>query len=162
MLAEVNKKENNMITSSLEEYLKTIYVLKKQGEEIRVTTIAEKMNCSKPSVNKAINNLKAKCLVNYEVYGEIELTPEGEQLSKKILEAYDIAYIFLTEILGVQKGEAEEEAIKIKSVLKDNTLNALTKYVHNLLGIYNLDCNYDINKEECRNCRRKVLRKKEV
>ena len=103
MLAEVNKKENNMITSSLEEYLKTIYVLKKQGEKIRVTTIAEKMNCSKPSVNKAINILKAKGLVNYEVYGEIELTPEGEQLSKKILEAYDIAYIFLTEILGVQK-----------------------------------------------------------
>ena len=62
-----------MITSSLEEYLKTMYVLKKQGQDIKVTTIANKMNCTKPSVNKAIRNLKSNGLVNYEVYGEIEL-----------------------------------------------------------------------------------------
>ena len=41
-----------MISSSLEEYLKTIYLLKKQGEEIKVTTIAKKMECTKPSVTK--------------------------------------------------------------------------------------------------------------
>ena len=32
-----------MISSSLEEYLKTIYVLKKQGQDIKVTTIANRM-----------------------------------------------------------------------------------------------------------------------
>ena len=85
-----------MITSSLEEYLKTIYVLQSQGEEIKVTSIAKKMNCTKPSVNKAINNLKANGLVNYEVYGNIELTDKGKDLAKKILEAYDIVYVFLT------------------------------------------------------------------
>ena len=42
------------------------------------------MNCTKPSVNKAIKNLKANGLVNYEVYGDIELTEEGENLAKKI------------------------------------------------------------------------------
>ena len=71
-----------MITSSLEEYLKTMYVLKKQGQDIKVTTIANKMNCTKPSVNKAIRNLKSNGLVNYEVYGDIELTQKGEQLAK--------------------------------------------------------------------------------
>ena len=47
-----------MISKALEEYLKTMYILKKQNGNIRVTDIANKMNCSKPSVNKAINNLK--------------------------------------------------------------------------------------------------------
>lgn len=149
-----------MISSSLEEYLKTIYLLKKQGEEIRVTTIAQKMQCTKPSVNKAIKNLKANGLLNYEVYGEIKLTEKGEELAKKILEAYDITYIFLTEVLKVSKEEAEEEAIKMKSMLNDNTLNKLTKYVHKLFGLYNLDCDYDINKEKCRCCKRKVLAKR--
>ena len=46
-----------MISSSLEEYLKNIYVLKQQNGHVRVTDIAIKMDCSKPSVNKAINNL---------------------------------------------------------------------------------------------------------
>ena len=58
MLTEVNKKERIMISKALEEYLKTMYILKKQKGDIRVTDIANKMNCSKPSVNKAINNLK--------------------------------------------------------------------------------------------------------
>ena len=52
-----------MISSSLEEYLKTIYVLKKQGQDIKVTTIANRMNCTKPSVNKAIKNLKANEII---------------------------------------------------------------------------------------------------
>lgn len=65
-----------MISKSLEEYLKTMYVLQKQNGNIRVTDVAEKMNCSKPSVNKALNNLKTEKLVNYETYGTIELTEE--------------------------------------------------------------------------------------
>ena len=78
-----------MVSKSLEEYLKTMYILKKQNGDIRVTDIANKMNCSKASVNKAIHNLKENKLINYETYGTIELTKEGEQLAKKILEAYD-------------------------------------------------------------------------
>jgi len=66
MLTEVNKKERIMISKALEEYLKTMYILKKQKGDIRVTDIANKMNCSKPSVNKAINNLKDNNLINYE------------------------------------------------------------------------------------------------
>ena len=68
--------------------------LKIKKGEIRVTDVADLMNCSKPSVNKALNNLKSEKLVNYETYGKIELTKQGEDLAKKILEAYDILYLF--------------------------------------------------------------------
>ena len=146
-----------MISSSLEEYLKTIYVLKKQGQDIKVTTIANRMNCTKPSVHKAIKNLKANEMLEYEAYGEIRLTNKGEALAKKVLEAYDIVYVFLTEILEISKEEAKEEAIRLKAVMNDNTLNMLTKYVYKILGVYNLNCNYDINEEKCRCCNRKIL-----
>lgn len=125
-----------MISSSLEEYLKTIYVLKKQGQDIKVTTIANRMNCTKPSVNKAIKNLKVNEMLEYEAYGEIRLTNKGEALAKKVLEAYDIVYVFLTEILEIPKEEAKEEAIRLKAVMNDNTLNMLTKYVYKILGVY--------------------------
>jgi DtxR family Mn-dependent transcriptional regulator len=157
MLAETNKRRRYMISSSLEEYLKTIYVLKKQGQDIKVTTIANRMNCTKPSVNKAIKNLKANEMLEYEAYGEIRLTNKGEALAKKVLEAYDIVYVFLTEILEISKEEAKEEAIRLKAVMNDNTLNMLTKYVYKILGVYNLNCNYDINEEKCRCCNRKIL-----
>lgn len=72
-----------MISKSQEEYLKNIYILKRQNGNIRVTDIANKMNCTKPSVNKAINNLKENGLINYESYGTIELTENRRKFSKK-------------------------------------------------------------------------------
>jgi len=149
-----------MISKSLEEYLKTMYVLKKQNENIRVTDIAKKMNCTKPSVNKAINNLKEQKLINYETYGTIELTEQGENLAKKILETYDIIYVFLKEVLNLDAEIAQTEAEKIKSSISDETINKLAKYVHEVLGLSNLNCNYDINKEKCRSCIKITERKK--
>lgn len=145
-----------MISKSLEEYLKTMYILKKQYDNIRVTDIANKMNCTKPSVNKAINNLKDKGLLNYESYGKIELTKEGEDLAKKTLEAYDIVYLFLKDVLGLEDDDAKGEAERIKLVVEDNTINKLAKYVHKELGLNDLNCNYDVSKEKCRSCLRRT------
>ena len=142
-----------MISKALEEYLKTMYILKKQVGNIRVTDVANKMNCTKPSVNKALRNLKANNLVTYEAYGTIELTKQGEDLAKKVIEAYDIVYLFLKDVLNL----AEQEAANIKSAISDNTINKLAKYVHKTLDLSNLDCDYDINNERCRSCvRRRV------
>ena len=144
-----------VLSKSLEEYLKTMYVLKKRNGYIRVTDVAIQMNCSKPSVNKALHNLKDNNMVKYETYGTIELTKEGEDLAKKILETYDIVYLFSKDVLGLEKEEAEVEAEKIKSVISDNTINKLAKYVHKVLDLNELNCDYDINKERCRTCERR-------
>ena len=151
-----------MVSKSLEEYLKTMYVLKKQNGNIRVTDIANKMNCTKPSVNKALNNLKEEKLINYETYGTIELTEEGENLAKKILEAYDIVYVFLKEVLSIEEEQAKTEAEKIKSSISDETINKLARYVHQVLGLSNLNCNYDINKEQCRSCVKRTASKAKI
>ena len=146
-----------MISKSLEEYLKNIYILKQQGKEPRVTDIAMKMKCSKPSVNKSLKHLNEEGLINYEAYGQIKLTEEGMNLAKKILEAYDIVYVFLTEILELDQQSAEQEAQKMKAVMEDETLNKLAKYLHKELGLYSLDCGYDISNVKCIEC---VRRKK--
>lgn len=144
-----------MISKALEEYLKTIYVLKKQNENVRVTDIANSMNCSKPSVNKAINILKDNGYLNYEAYGTIEMTEKGENLAKKILETYDIVYLFLKDVLGLESEDAEKEAEKIKLSMNDNTINSLAKYIHKVLDLNDLDCDYDVNNERCRTCARR-------
>lgn len=149
-----------MVSKASEEYLKTMYILKKQNGKVRVTDIAKKMNCTKPSVNKALYNLKDNGLINYESYGTIELTLDGENLAKKILEAYDIVFLFLKDVLSLEAEEAKREAEKIKLAIDDKTINQLAKYVHKVLDLNDLDCNYDINKEKCRCCERRTARKK--
>ena len=147
-----------MISKSLEEYIKNMYVLKKQNGNVRVTDVAEKMNCSKASVNKALNNLKENGLVNYETYGTIEITDAGEDLAQKILESYDIVFIFLKDVLGMEAEVAEKEAENMKSSMSDETVNNLARYVHQVLGLRSLNCNYDVSQEKCRVCVKRIKR----
>ena len=148
-----------MISKALGEYLKTMYILNVRIGEIRVTDIASEMNCTKPSVNKAIKSLKENKLINYETYGKIELTKEGEDLAKKTLETYDIVYIFLKDVLGLSEEDAKIDAEKIKLNLTDNTINKLAKYVYKELNLNELKCNYDIGNTKCLECSRRKLKK---
>ena len=124
-----------------------------------MTDVANRMNCTKPSVNKSLKILKENGYINYETYGEIKITPKGENLARKIIEAYDVVYIFLKEVLGLNEDEAKIEAEKMKSSMADTTINSLAKYVHKELDLNSLDCAYDINNEKCRTCVRSSFKK---
>lgn len=149
-----------MLSKALEEYVKVMYVLKLNNGNIRVTDIANSLDVSKASVNKAIKQLKTEGIADYETYGEIELTSEGNRLARKILEAYDITYLFLSEILNVDSKLAENEAKDMKNILSDNTLNKLAKYTHEKLGLASLECGYDIDNERCISCIRRTMKEK--
>ena len=110
---------------------------------------------TKATVNSAINSLKAEGLINYEPYGQIELTVLGEKEAIKIIEAYDIVKLFLTDIVEAKSENIDKEAKEIKTILSDDTLNKLARYTHKTLGLYSLECGYDINNENCIKCARR-------
>ena len=68
--------------------------------------------------------------------------------------------MFLKDVLNIEEEMAKIEADKIKLAMDDNTINSLAKFVHKELGLYSLDCNYDVNKEKCINCSRRTNLKK--
>lgn len=105
-------------------------------------------------------HLKEMGLINYKTYGDITLTEEGKKYARKVLEAYDIVYLFLNGILEIEPDKAKEEAEKIKATISDETLNKLAKYTHKTLGLYSLECGYDINNEKCMSCLRRTRSKK--
>ncbi len=154
----MEKTATSKITKSREEYIKAMYILNNQNGEIRVTDVANKLNVSKASVNKAVKALNEEKLLTYETYGNIELTKEGEKLAKKILEAYDISFLFFRDVLGMQEEKAISDAEKLKNSISDDALNSLARFVHKELGLQNLNCNYDINNEKCHEC----IRRKKV
>lgn len=59
----------------------------------------------------------------------------------------------------MEEKQANKEAEKIKSVITDETINKLAKYVHKELDLSSLDCDYDINNERCRSCVRRISSK---
>jgi Mn-dependent DtxR family transcriptional regulator len=168
MLGYANiRRGEKMLTSSQEEYLKTIYILKNTENQIRVTDISKKMGCSKPSVNRALNCLKDESLITYEAYGEIKLTQKGIEEAKAIVKRYDILKLFLTEILEVDEDVAEQEATAMKHSVSENTIAKMEQYVNKILDLGDLNCCYDLNSSKCKECvkitaKARIKDKKEV
>lgn len=140
------------LSNSLEEYLKSIYILQTTEKEVRVTDIARKLGISKPSVNRALNNLKEIGLIEYETYGDIGLTKKGMEIAKDIIKRYSTLKLFLTEVLEIDRSIAEEEAKSMKHAISEETAHKLNQYINKILDLGDLDCGYDVTNEKCRNC----------
>lgn len=121
----------NNLTSSLEDYLETIYVLQEGGNDVRITDIAREMGLSKPSVNRAVNTLKTQLLVEQKRYGKISLTPSGKETGNEIYIRHNILKRFFSEILGVSSENAETDACKSEHVLSKETIKKIMLYTNN-------------------------------
>lgn len=117
------------ISSSQEDYLESILYLLTKNNVVRVTDLAIEMKLSKPSVHKAISNLKAQGLVEQERYGSITLTHNGECLARSVQMRHDIIKKFLTEVLEVPEDKADDEACNMEHSISIDTIARLTSFV---------------------------------
>ena len=111
-----------------EMYLETIYVLSKEKAEVRSIDIAEHMNYSKPSVSRAVGQLKSQAYITVDEHRLITLTQEGLALSKKIFERHTVLSRVLM-MLGVDEETAAEDACKIEHVISDKSFETLKKHM---------------------------------
>ena len=118
------------LTSHMEQYLESIFLLEKEHGHAHVAKLAESLNIKMPSVTEAIRKLKkAKC-VNYNKYSSITLTPRGRGIAEKVLRRHKVLFKFLHKVLGVNQTIADEEACKIEHIISGDTLKKLEKYVN--------------------------------
>ena len=75
------------ISNSQIKYLLTIYLLK-HNRKIRSMDIARRLNVSKPSVHKMLEQLRDLDLIEKEKYSEIFLTEKGEEIAKSFYAEY--------------------------------------------------------------------------
>ena len=116
------------LTNSLEDYLEMIYILQKKLGAVRITDIANSLNLTKPSVNKAVKNLQNEGLLTHERYGSILLTQKGQEIAESVYERHKILKNFFVKVLGIDPEIAEEDACKVEHVLSGESMSKLTKY----------------------------------
>lgn len=114
---------------SMEMYLETVYILEKSYGHAHVSEVAERLDVSKPSVTKAMKQLKAQGLINKEPYGSITLTEKGNVISKKIHKNHKLITLFLEHSLKLEAYEAEKNACKIEHVLSNKMVIAIKEYL---------------------------------
>ncbi|MFY9177950.1 MAG: iron dependent repressor, metal binding and dimerization domain protein [Caldicoprobacterales bacterium] len=92
------KKDTAHLTPSMEDYLEMIYRYCKDEGYIRIYQISQLLNVQAPSATRNVQKLADMGLVDYEKYGIIKLTEEGEKIGQFLLERHMLIESFLSKI----------------------------------------------------------------
>lgn len=121
------------LTPSLEDYLKSIYILLLSKREVRVSDIASYMGVRLPSVSEALKRLKDRGLVVYDKYSSIYLTSKGLEVARNIVKKHQLILYFLQNILGLPPDIASKEACIIEHFISDETIRRLGVLIESLI-----------------------------
>lgn len=130
-MAKPDITSDHVLTRAGEDYLEAIYVLSLQSEggAVRSVDVAEDLDVSKASVNKALAMLKEQGMVTQEHYGKVALTEAGSEYGRLVWRAHRALRAFLTDEIGVEYDIADEEACLMEHALSQNTLNLLIDHL---------------------------------
>jgi len=113
---------------SAEMYLETIYRLIRENGYARSVDVALAMGYSKPSVSRAIANLREGGYLLVRENGLLKLTVAGETVAEKIFERHTILSDLLIS-LGVDAATAANDACRIEHVISDESFEAIKRFV---------------------------------
>ena len=114
---------------SMEDYLETIYVLRKRLPVVRSIDIATELGYSKPSVSVAMKNLREKEQIRVTPEGYIYLTDSGRAIAEMIYERHQLLSRGLMS-LGVDEQTATEDACRIEHVISQESFEAIKRHLH--------------------------------
>ena len=121
------------VSMSHEDYLEAIVMLGGTTEKsVRSVDIANQMNVSKASVNKAIGLLKEKGLAEQPYYGDVTLTEEGYEYAQAVFKRHRYLTAFLSKAIGIPDDVAEEEACLMEHAISDESFEKWVAYIDGL------------------------------
>nr|WP_330366837.1 metal-dependent transcriptional regulator [Butyrivibrio sp. WCD3002] len=124
----LTKLEEEMHESG-EDYIETIYLLKKKNGSVRSIDVANELNFSRPSVSRAVGILKEDGFITVEEGGELELTEAGLKKAKSVYERHTNLTKFLMLTAGVNEEIAENDACRIEHIISPETFKGIKKFV---------------------------------
>jgi Mn-dependent DtxR family transcriptional regulator len=116
-------KNEEVLSSSMEDYVEMIYRLSEKSEEVRVNDLSIALNVQPPSTTKMIKRLAKENYVIYERYGCVKLTEKGREIGSKLLKRHKIIYEFL-QLIGVKDNILEQTEI-IEHAVNDEVLKKI-------------------------------------
>lgn len=126
-------KNEEVISSSMEDYIEMIFRLSEKSGEVRVNDLSQALNVQPPSTTKMIKRLAKDNYVYYEKYGLIKLTEKGMSIGSKLLERHKIILEFL-QLIGVKNNILEQTEI-IEHAVNDEVLNKINELIKFLKGL---------------------------
>jgi len=99
-----------------ENYLKALYHLINDNDEVSVNDLSRQLNIKMPSVNSMIKKFADKKWVKYESYKPIKLTESGKKEASLIVRKHRLTEMFLVEKMGFGWENVHEIAEQLEHI----------------------------------------------
>lgn len=111
-----------IITQSIQDYLKHIYELNEHGGSASTNDIAARLNIAPASVTGMLQRLANSTppLVIYKKHQGVTLTKSGEKAALEVIRHHRLLETFLVNTLGYSWDEVHREADKLEHVISED------------------------------------------
>jgi DtxR family Mn-dependent transcriptional regulator len=123
------KKVTVMSSQSVEDYVKALYILSKNGESISTTEIAEHFKIAPASVTEMLKKLAKMGYVKYSPYHGARLTSKGFQVAERITRKHRLLERFLHDVLKIGTDKVHVQACEMEHHLSDEAEEALCRFL---------------------------------
>lgn len=108
-----------MLTQAIQDYLKIIYKLQREGASVTTNAIAERMRVAPASVSNMIKKLARLRLVEHTPYRGVALTAGGERVALEVIRHHRLLELYLCQHLGLSLDKVDAEAERLEHVLSE-------------------------------------------
>lgn len=106
-------------------YLEAIFYIDAEGEEVRSARLADWLAVSRPTVAVTLRRMERDGLLQLSPSKAIVLTERGRRLAAAIVRRHRIIERWLTDVLGLDWIEADEEAARLEHAVSEAVENRL-------------------------------------
>ncbi|HZH00620.1 MAG TPA: metal-dependent transcriptional regulator [Flavisolibacter sp.] len=117
------------LSSTEENYLKTIFHLQVEANNVTTNALALKLQTSPASITDMMKKLSAKGLLHYKPYYGFSLTAEGRKAALIIIRRHRLWEYFLSEKLQFGWNEVHEVAEELEHVSSKKLIDKLDAYL---------------------------------
>jgi DtxR family Mn-dependent transcriptional regulator len=105
------------VTRAVEDYLKAIYKLQRDGSSATTNAIAESMGVRAASVTAMLQQLSEQGLADYTPYRGASLTEKGVSTALRVIRRHRLIELFMVRYLGVPWDRVHDEAERLEHVI---------------------------------------------
>ncbi|MEM3000105.1 MAG: metal-dependent transcriptional regulator [Candidatus Bathyarchaeia archaeon] len=118
-----------MARRSIEDYLKTIYDLSRNGQAVSTTQISQALRIAPASVTEMLKKLAIKGYITHSPYRGTTLTNEGQKIAEKIARKHRLLERFLHDVLRIDKEKVHSQACEMEHSLSDEAEESLCRFL---------------------------------
>lgn len=121
-------------SEAVEDFLKAVYKLQQQHEQVPTTAIAQELNITPPSATDMAKKLADKQrlkepLLEYTRYKGVKLTELGMEVALEVLRHHRLIELYLVEALGYSLDEVHDEAERLEHVISERFEQRIAEFL---------------------------------